>query len=624
MLKKPFQVLLVCIVVLAVYYPTIFAEVCLLDDVDMLNNLLNTQEFDIKGLFFPGSAEGGYYRPLIGLSFYLDRFIWFLSPEIMHFENILLHLLNALLVLGIGWQLWRRQSEDSLVPLLAALLFALHPVNTESVNWISGRTDILAGVFVFAAALVITSERGIRPLGVIAAMLLLMIGGLAKETAFAFLPGCYFLLWGEHAPTELVANEDQALCRLKIFSISTALALSAALFMYNYWLVLAIIAGSLPVFAKERGWSTVTLLGNSRYALILSSMLVAGCLLFWIMRRLAFSSDMPRIASALKLLVADPNITFHYFLGGIGFYVKKFLWPFPLNFAIREIDPLYSLFGVVLLLFCVYLLVHRSVSASLILAGFCMILPALPLVLGRIAWTPYAERYVYLAVPFWTLAIGYVANPLLQKRGVGIIVCCMLLFFAVATLQRNLVWQRNLTLFGDMVEKSPTFKPARGLYMTALYQLKRYDEAAAQYYQAQNLPSVMYEEQYDLLMAQMLAEQQKFAEAERVYSKAIEKTGGKNASVLKAAVSFYQAERHRWATQEERHAATEKLLTHTRMLETVDQSPWTLYRVGQVYLEAGESRQARVVLQRALERLERADPLRPTVTRLLQQLAKGR
>ena len=43
--------------------------------------------------------------------------------------------------------------DNRLAPLFAALLFAVHPVHTESVSWISGRTDVLAALFFLLANL---------------------------------------------------------------------------------------------------------------------------------------------------------------------------------------------------------------------------------------------------------------------------------------------------------------------------------------------------------------------------------------------------------------------------------------------------------------------------------------
>ncbi|HEY9034355.1 MAG TPA: hypothetical protein VIN71_10490, partial [Pseudomonadales bacterium] len=67
-----------------------------------------------------------------------------------HLGNILLHLLNTLLV----WQLSRRVlaqhatlAAQPMLPLFAALLFALHPANTEAVTYICGRSSSLMTLF---------------------------------------------------------------------------------------------------------------------------------------------------------------------------------------------------------------------------------------------------------------------------------------------------------------------------------------------------------------------------------------------------------------------------------------------------------------------------------------------
>lgn len=126
-----------------------------------------------------------YYRPLITLSYMLDYQLHGLEPWGYHLTNIILHLLNVLLVYLLTIKLrsvWRA------VPLLVALLFAIHPTRAESVSWISGRTDLLMGMFalfsilLFWRALCSTSHR-------ISALLVAWIAFLAalasKETAVA-------------------------------------------------------------------------------------------------------------------------------------------------------------------------------------------------------------------------------------------------------------------------------------------------------------------------------------------------------------------------------------------------------------------------------------------------------
>ncbi len=82
----------------------------------------------------------------------MDKFIWGLEESFMHLENIFFHLANTLLVYAVA-----RRAADYLTNTIpsctvrAALFFAIHPLNTEVVNWISGRTDLLAGFFLFLA-----------------------------------------------------------------------------------------------------------------------------------------------------------------------------------------------------------------------------------------------------------------------------------------------------------------------------------------------------------------------------------------------------------------------------------------------------------------------------------------
>lgn len=88
----------------------------------------------------------GYYRPLSSLSFVADAAIWGLEPRGFHLTNLLLHALASLSVALLAVRLGLGRGAA----FACGLLFAVHPIHTESVAWISGRTDLLA--FVLAAA----------------------------------------------------------------------------------------------------------------------------------------------------------------------------------------------------------------------------------------------------------------------------------------------------------------------------------------------------------------------------------------------------------------------------------------------------------------------------------------
>src|SRR5205823_675985 len=100
----------------------------------------------LANIWFAPTTSPQYY-PLVFTSFWIEHKLWGLHAAGYHVDNILLHALAAVL-------LWR-VLEALEVPgaLLAACLFAVHPINVESVAWITERKNVLSGVFYFAAAL---------------------------------------------------------------------------------------------------------------------------------------------------------------------------------------------------------------------------------------------------------------------------------------------------------------------------------------------------------------------------------------------------------------------------------------------------------------------------------------
>jgi tetratricopeptide (TPR) repeat protein len=93
-----------------------------------------------------GDARVRYYRPIVLLTLRADVALGGSSTE-LHFTNVLLHGL-ACLALALAATRFGARGPASLV---SALVWGLAPRLTESVAWVSGRTDVLAGLFVFTA-----------------------------------------------------------------------------------------------------------------------------------------------------------------------------------------------------------------------------------------------------------------------------------------------------------------------------------------------------------------------------------------------------------------------------------------------------------------------------------------
>lgn len=147
---------------------------------------------NIPHLFTSGYWEsigktGGLYRPLTMLSFLAEHSVSGLNPFIYHLDNVLLHIACSLLV----YFLVRDLVEYRHAPLIAAVLFAVHPVHTEAVAWVSGRAELLACLF-FLLALLGFIRRWGGGLWYLVSPGLFLLGVLAKETA-AMLPAVVFL-----------------------------------------------------------------------------------------------------------------------------------------------------------------------------------------------------------------------------------------------------------------------------------------------------------------------------------------------------------------------------------------------------------------------------------------------
>ena len=84
------------------------------------------------------------FTPLTFLSYAIDYKIGGMDPYWFRFSNLLLHLLNIILV----YMLAKKFLKKSVLALFVALIFAIHPMNVDSIGWISARSNILAGTFI--------------------------------------------------------------------------------------------------------------------------------------------------------------------------------------------------------------------------------------------------------------------------------------------------------------------------------------------------------------------------------------------------------------------------------------------------------------------------------------------
>lgn len=143
--KKIVVCLIIAVISLIAYWPVQDHDFINLDD-----DLYITGNQKVKaGLTLDGIAwafsfnEKGYWQPLTWLSHMLDVELFGLNPAGHHLANLIIHIASALLLF---WFLYRGTGRLYRCAFLATL-FALHPLNVDSVAWAAERKNLLSSFF---------------------------------------------------------------------------------------------------------------------------------------------------------------------------------------------------------------------------------------------------------------------------------------------------------------------------------------------------------------------------------------------------------------------------------------------------------------------------------------------
>ena len=472
--------LIVLLVVLA-YLPALRGGFIWDDDSYVTQNPALHNGEGLRQIWFTPGATPQYY-PLSFTSFWVDYHLWKLNPLGYHLINLLLHAINAILLWTILRQLRVRGAW------LAAAIFAVHPVNVESVAWITERKNVLAGFFYLSSALACLrfwlpnlaadSRTGRGPQTTAAGLgdwkfywlaLLLYLCALLAKTATIALPVAVFLVvWWKRGKVG----------RRELFPLAPFLAVGLAMGLFTVWVEKHFVhaAGSGWAFSfPERG-------------------LIAG--------------------------------------RAVWFYLGKLVWPHPLMFIyprweIHAARPLAYLPVLALVVVLFVLWVKRKGWARPMLVALAYFLALLFPVLGF--FNVYFFRYSFVADHFQYLAsIG----PLtLAAAGIsrlfGFIkkqewaLCgALLVVLGALTWQQAGIYRNLETLWRDTLAKNPDCWMAQNNLGTVFADKGRYDEAIKYYHKAIQLNPNFSEAQYGLGLA--FAAQGRLDEAIENYRKAIQ------------------------------------------------------------------------------------------------------
>ena len=410
-------------------------------------------------------------RPLLYLSFAINYALHGQRVWGYHFVNFLLHFVNGILVLLIATHLFRYFALDEpqarTYALAAAAFFLLHPVQTESVTYVSSRSELLSTIFYSLAFLTFikTDERKIGFLRSWVVAIPFVLGLFVKETV---------------------------------------ISLPAALVAYDY------------LFLSEAKFGEVLRRWRFYVTFVAGGVLAAVFLVTAVLNH--------TIGPSLSHIS-----TWHYFLTQLRVtvtYIRLLVFPVGLNldydfppstspFALPVIASAALLVG---LLGCAWYLRKRQPVLSFSIFWFFITLaptssfvPIRDVIFEHRLYLPLVG--VSLVFP---LLIGFIRLRLQPKLRISLVapVAALLVLLCVATVLRNEVWRDDVRLWSDVVAKSPHKARPYNSLATIYFNRREFDralEVAQRGYQQVENPSDR--RAFQQLMGQIYVQMHRYEDA---------------------------------------------------------------------------------------------------------------
>lgn len=370
------------------------------------------------------STRGGsfYYRPVVSISYWIDHEIWGLNPLGYHLRNVALHVAASILVLLLGVR-WLGSRAGAFA---AAALFAVHPVHTQSVTWIAGRTDLLATVFFLLALLLM--QKGVERVS--------GLPGVTDDSASSARGGtAAFVLAGLAALALALLSKEMAV------TFPAVLALHA-----------------LHVSRRKGGAALAVWLAPAAGAILVTGAWLALRVLL-VGSAVGFADDPhawwhPEDGTASRLL-AVPLI--------LAFYLRRILFPWWLGFE-SGIEPVSSVAspmvwvaaaGVVLLIVLGWRLRRRNAAVPFGIAwGLTTLLPVVNL---HPVFESAMEHFAYLPSVGFTVAAAATGAALIRRTEARIgLLIALIVILGGRTVARNGEWHDEETFWRVTVRDTPS------------------------------------------------------------------------------------------------------------------------------------------------------------------------
>ena len=442
--KKTFSLVLpfvtVALLPWIIYYNTL-GNNFVFDDLPLIRGNKTISSLNGFGDIIEVFTKKSGYRPIRTLSYALDYRFSGSSPLSYHISNIAYHTITALLVYLVTLALL----SDRTTALFAALIFAVHPVHTDSVTYLAGRRDILCVLF--------------------------------------YLTGFYLFLSCRKTGRVLLAPLSLVAYLLSIGSKEMGITLPLVFLAYD-------MVNNLPPEGKRSGF---TLLKDGAGALkrivrqykYFYSFCAAGMLTF----------------ACYKVFLSSPShqkgyygdslaITFLTVAKIIVHYMKLLIFPvklvadysydaFPLASSLLERSVLFSLILLAVTFFVIVKLLIRN--RWLAFGGIWFFATLLPVCHIIPHHELLAEHYLYLPSYGFCLIVAPAFTALLNNKRYYFLFLSsfliILLLFSLRTIDRNRDWKDGMTLWSKTVQTVPRCARAQNNLGVEYLQNNKYQEA---------------------------------------------------------------------------------------------------------------------------------------------------
>jgi protein O-mannosyl-transferase len=392
----------------AVSYSTSLTNGFIWDDDDYVtNNFFLRSPEGLQDIWF--SSKTPQYYPVIFTSFWIEYHLWGLNPVGYHAINLIFHIFNALLIYLILFKLKKN------LALPVALLFALHPVNVETVAWVTERKNIYGTFFYLCAVLFyLRFSDAHRKRDYAFSLLSFVTALLSKSITVTFVAVPLLIQWWR-----------KRLCKTDVFRMIPFFAIGLAAGLNT------VILELFRVGAKGNNWSLP----------LLEHILLPGRIILFYIYKLIFPLRLIFIYPRWQLNAADPvqwlplaTVIIGLFLAyryresiGRGAFAA-------LACFVLSLFPALGIFNVFPMIYS-YVADHFQYTASI----------------GMIIFLCAAVRFLFEeAAP-----VQRILGPGIRKAAPRVILAMVVLAFGARILSYTPAYENRKTLFADVIAKNP-------------------------------------------------------------------------------------------------------------------------------------------------------------------------